>query len=244
MTFDLIVRNATLPDGRKSQDVAVAGGRIAAIGPGLEADAGETIDARGHLLVAAVRRLPLPHGRDAVAGPAAPEPVRHAARRHRAVGRIEAAPHARGGRRAGAALLRPRRLARACSRSAATSTSATTACSRSRRFSTSGSGEALSRPPARRVPAGRLSPLADRRQQSRARARPRRRRRRRHPAFRAHDGRRRGLGAAPCARSPPGAASPSTCTATRATTRCRATSRRSPPRPSGSAWERERPDRT
>ena len=50
MTFDLIFRNATLPDGRKQQDVAVAAGRIAAIGPRLEAEAGETIDARGLLL--------------------------------------------------------------------------------------------------------------------------------------------------------------------------------------------------
>jgi cytosine/creatinine deaminase len=50
MTFDLIVRNATLPDGRKGQDIAVAAGRIAAIEPRIGADAVETIDARGRLL--------------------------------------------------------------------------------------------------------------------------------------------------------------------------------------------------
>jgi cytosine/creatinine deaminase len=50
MAFDLIVRNATLPDGRKGQDVAVAGGRIAAIEPGIGAEAAQTIDARGYLL--------------------------------------------------------------------------------------------------------------------------------------------------------------------------------------------------
>src|SRR5271165_1417674 len=50
MVFDLIIRDASLPDGRKGQDVAVSGGRIAAIEPGLEAEAGETIDARGYLL--------------------------------------------------------------------------------------------------------------------------------------------------------------------------------------------------
>ena len=50
MPFDLIIRNATLPDGRKGQDVAVAAGRIAAIGPKLEADALETLEARGFLL--------------------------------------------------------------------------------------------------------------------------------------------------------------------------------------------------
>jgi len=50
MAFDLIVRNATLPDGRKEQDVAVAAGRIAAIERGIAAEAGRTIDAAGYLL--------------------------------------------------------------------------------------------------------------------------------------------------------------------------------------------------
>jgi cytosine deaminase len=50
MAFDLIVRNATLPDGRKGQDVAIAGGRIAAIEPAIAAEAARTIDARGYLL--------------------------------------------------------------------------------------------------------------------------------------------------------------------------------------------------
>src|SRR5579872_6925261 len=50
MAFDLIVRNATLPDGRKGQDVAISGGRIAAIEPGITAEAGRMIDARGYLL--------------------------------------------------------------------------------------------------------------------------------------------------------------------------------------------------
>ena len=50
MAFDLIVRNATLPDGRKEQDVAVAAGRITAIEPAIAAEARRTIDAGGHLL--------------------------------------------------------------------------------------------------------------------------------------------------------------------------------------------------
>src|SRR5208283_2497306 len=50
MVFDLIIRDASLPDGRKGQDVAVSGGRIVAIGPKLKAEAGETIEARGLLL--------------------------------------------------------------------------------------------------------------------------------------------------------------------------------------------------
>ena len=50
MNFDLIVRDATLPDGRKNVDVAVAGGRIAAVEPGIEAEAETVIDAGGRLL--------------------------------------------------------------------------------------------------------------------------------------------------------------------------------------------------
>jgi cytosine deaminase len=50
MPFDTILRNATLPDGRKGQDVAIAAGRIAAIEPRIEAEAWQQIDARGYLL--------------------------------------------------------------------------------------------------------------------------------------------------------------------------------------------------
>ena len=48
--LDLIVRNATLPDGRRGIDVGVLAGRIAAIEPNLPAEAGQTIDAQGLLL--------------------------------------------------------------------------------------------------------------------------------------------------------------------------------------------------
>jgi cytosine deaminase len=47
---DLVVRNATLPDGRSGQDVLVADGRIVAIAPGIAASARETVDAGGLLL--------------------------------------------------------------------------------------------------------------------------------------------------------------------------------------------------
>ncbi len=50
MRFDTIVRDATLPDGRKGQDLAIAGGLIAAIEPRIEAEAVREIDARGRLL--------------------------------------------------------------------------------------------------------------------------------------------------------------------------------------------------
>ena len=50
MAFDLIVHNATLPDGHKGQDVGIAAGRIVAIGPNIDAEARDTIDAHGLLL--------------------------------------------------------------------------------------------------------------------------------------------------------------------------------------------------
>jgi cytosine deaminase len=50
MTFDTILRGATLPDGRKGQDVAIAAGRIAAIEPKIDAEAVHEIAASGHLL--------------------------------------------------------------------------------------------------------------------------------------------------------------------------------------------------
>jgi cytosine deaminase len=50
MALDLIIRNATLPDGRTAQDIAVEAGRIAGIGPRLAAEAREVIDAQGLLV--------------------------------------------------------------------------------------------------------------------------------------------------------------------------------------------------
>ena len=50
MTLDLILRNATLPDGRRNIDIGVRDGRIVAIAPNLEAEARETLDAQGRLV--------------------------------------------------------------------------------------------------------------------------------------------------------------------------------------------------
>ncbi|MEM1064413.1 MAG: amidohydrolase family protein [Pseudomonadota bacterium] len=50
MTFDLLIRGASLPDGRRDQDVAVRGERIVDVAPNISAEAGEIIDADGHLL--------------------------------------------------------------------------------------------------------------------------------------------------------------------------------------------------
>ena len=48
--LDLLIHNATLPDGRTNMSVAVQNGRIDDVAPGLQAPATETIDAQGLLL--------------------------------------------------------------------------------------------------------------------------------------------------------------------------------------------------
>jgi len=50
MMFDLLVRNATLPDGRTGVDIAAAGGRIVAVATNLAGRAGREIDAAGLLV--------------------------------------------------------------------------------------------------------------------------------------------------------------------------------------------------
>jgi cytosine deaminase len=50
LSFDLIIRNATLPDGRRGIDLAIASGRVAAVAPSIAADAATVIDAAGHLV--------------------------------------------------------------------------------------------------------------------------------------------------------------------------------------------------
>ncbi len=49
MSFDLIVRGGVLPDGRQA-DIAIAKGRIAAVEPGITAEAAAVIDAAGKLV--------------------------------------------------------------------------------------------------------------------------------------------------------------------------------------------------
>lgn len=48
--FDVLIKNANLPNGREGIDIAISGGRIAEVGPGIGAEAGETIDATGRLV--------------------------------------------------------------------------------------------------------------------------------------------------------------------------------------------------
>jgi cytosine/creatinine deaminase len=48
--IDLLVRNATLPDGRTGIDVACTGGKIVGIEPNITAEAGRVIDATGRLV--------------------------------------------------------------------------------------------------------------------------------------------------------------------------------------------------
>lgn len=48
--FDMIIRNANLPDGRTNQDIAIGKGRIVEVAPRLDATAPEEIDATGRLV--------------------------------------------------------------------------------------------------------------------------------------------------------------------------------------------------
>jgi cytosine deaminase len=48
--LDLIIRNASLPDGRKGLDIAVKDGRIAEVAPAIAAEATREIDATGRLV--------------------------------------------------------------------------------------------------------------------------------------------------------------------------------------------------
>lgn len=50
MNFDLIIKNATLPDGRRNVDIACANGLIATVEPAIAAEAGTVIDAAGQLV--------------------------------------------------------------------------------------------------------------------------------------------------------------------------------------------------
>jgi cytosine deaminase len=48
--LDLLIKGASLPDGRKDQDIAVQGGKIAELRPSIEAEAKRVIDATGRLV--------------------------------------------------------------------------------------------------------------------------------------------------------------------------------------------------
>ena len=50
MPIDLLLKNATLPDGRTGVDIACAGGKITAIEKGIRGEARRTIDAGGRLV--------------------------------------------------------------------------------------------------------------------------------------------------------------------------------------------------
>ena len=50
MSFDFLIKNATLPDGRTRIDIGCNKGKIAAVASGLPDDAGMVIDAKGYLV--------------------------------------------------------------------------------------------------------------------------------------------------------------------------------------------------
>ena len=192
MSLDLIIRNAALPDGRTGVDIACEGGRITAIEPGITAEAARVIDAGGRLVsppfidchfhMDATLSLGLPRLNQSgtllegigLWGELKPL-LTHEAVAERALRYCDLAV-AQG-------LLAIRTHVDVCD-DRLLAVEALLDVEEAHR--------PLYRPPARRLPAGRLLPLAERREEPRPRPRPRRRRRRRHPAFRAHHGRRRG----------------------------------------------------
>ena len=48
--LDLLITNATLPDGRTDMDIACASGLISEIAPAIKGDAQQKIDAKGYLV--------------------------------------------------------------------------------------------------------------------------------------------------------------------------------------------------
>ncbi|MDR6755830.1 cytosine deaminase [Mycoplana sp. BE70] len=48
--FDVLIKNANLPDGREGIDIAIKGDKIVDVGPRIEAEAGEVIEASGRLV--------------------------------------------------------------------------------------------------------------------------------------------------------------------------------------------------
>lgn len=50
MVFDLIVKNATLPDGRSDVDIACADGLIVAVETAIDAEARHTVDVASHVV--------------------------------------------------------------------------------------------------------------------------------------------------------------------------------------------------
>ncbi|WP_142848882.1 amidohydrolase family protein [Telmatospirillum sp. J64-1] len=50
MAFDLVIRNAALPDGRSGMDIGISAGVIEAVAPSLPDEGGESLDAAGNLV--------------------------------------------------------------------------------------------------------------------------------------------------------------------------------------------------
>jgi cytosine deaminase len=194
----MLIRNATLPDGRTGIDLLVQQGRIAAVGPAARRPEGVTvIDAEGWLLsppfvdahfhMDATLSYGLPRVNAsgtllegiALWGELKPQLTQEAL--------VERALRTATGR-----------WRRACWRSARTSTCATTGCWRSRRCCTSSSGRAYLDLQLVAFPQDGVLRSPNGAGQPEARARPGRRRGRRHPALRAHHGRGRRVGAMLC----------------------------------------------
>jgi cytosine deaminase len=204
--LDLLITRATLPDGRTNMSVAIQDGRIVDVAEGLNVPAFETVDAAGQLLSPPFCD---PHFHmDACLSYGLPR-VNQSGTLLEGIalwGELKPLLTAEALIERALDLLRLGRGARACSRSAAMSTSAMRACWPSTRcIEVKKRSRALSRPAARRFPAGRRVPQSTARWDNlmAERSRLRRGRRRRHSAFRAHDERGRALSVQRCCASSP-----------------------------------------
>ena len=194
---DLLVTNATLPDGRTGIDVLVAGGRIVNVSPRINAAAAKTVDAGGCLLTPpfvdahfhmdATLSYGLPRVNESgtlLEGIALWGELKPLLTQDAIVERALALLRLGGGQGAARDPLARRRLRPAAARGRGAA-------------ARQGEGEALPRPAARRVSAGRRAAQPERRRAPEEGARDGRGRRRRHPALRAHDARRHGERAHP-----------------------------------------------
>ena len=241
--LDLVIRNANLADGRTGVDIAVQDGRIVEVAKAIAGSAREAFDATGQLVsppfvdshfhMDATLSLGLPRVNQSgtlLEGIALWGELKPLLTLEAVVER--ALPYCDWA--VGKGLLAIRTHVDVCDDRLLAVEALLEVRSEDR---------ALYRPAARRLPAGRRSPLDRVRREPQPRARPGRRRGRRHPAFRAHHGRRRGerAGALRDRRQ----ARPAGRHALRrdATIRCRATSRRSPTRRSGSGCRAASPAR-
>ena len=190
--LDLLITNASLPDGRTGMSVAVQDGRITEVTAGLSAPATETVDAKGYLLTPPFCDPHFHMDASPQLRPAARQRERHAAGRHRGVGRAQAHAQSRSHHRTRPHLLRLGRRQGPAGHPQPCGHQRPQPAAGGRTAGGEEASRALHRSAAGRLSARRRTAHARRRRQPQARAGHGRGHRRRHPALRAHHGRGRG----------------------------------------------------